>query len=99
MTEAEQILYDLFSVRDLGDFVYNIRENECKGWDGPKVILWGNACDRAHKLLKKLEEDKPKITFIIKDQEPKDGSFSKFERLHGHSFEFVAKTDLRDLDI
>ena len=26
------------------DFIYNIRERELKGWDGPRVKAWGEAC-------------------------------------------------------
>lgn len=45
------ILRDLFEVRSLGDYVYDIRERECENWDGPLVTKWGDACARAQKLL------------------------------------------------
>lgn len=28
---------------DLGDLIYNVREREGKGWDGPSVHAWGQA--------------------------------------------------------
>jgi hypothetical protein len=42
----------------LGDFTYNIREHELKGWDGPKVKAWGEGCvliDQAMKVLGERE--------------------------------------------
>lgn len=73
MTEAEQILYDLFSVKDLGDLIYAIHDEEPLGWIAPKVKLWENACERAYKLLKTLppEENEPEISFTIKKMNQK----------------------------
>ncbi len=32
---------------DLGDFVYQVREREGQGWDGPAVKAWSAAVERA----------------------------------------------------
>lgn len=34
------------------DYIYYVRESEGKGWDGPAVKGWGDACSKAEKLLK-----------------------------------------------
>jgi hypothetical protein len=58
MTEVEkgqkalQVLRDLYSVYDLGDYVYDVREHEGLDWDGPKVTTWSNACVLAEELIK-----------------------------------------------
>jgi hypothetical protein len=49
--EAVAILNQLQSAANLGDFVYDVRDREGKGWDGPRVVAWGNASERALKLL------------------------------------------------
>jgi hypothetical protein len=36
---------------DLGDKVYDVRDSEGKGWEGPDVIAWGKAVEEARKLL------------------------------------------------
>ena len=57
MTEIEkgqkalQVLRDFYSVCDLGDYVYDIREREGLGWDGPEVTTWSNACNTAEDLI------------------------------------------------
>jgi len=35
--------------------IYDIREREGEGWDGPLVTKWGNAAHRAKELLEKDE--------------------------------------------
>jgi hypothetical protein len=36
---------------DLGDLVYDVREREGEGWDGPSVNAWGNAVTKAKALV------------------------------------------------
>ena len=50
--EALKILDQLFALYPLHDLCYRIRDNEGKGWDGPIVTAWGDACEQATKLLK-----------------------------------------------
>jgi hypothetical protein len=45
------ILRTLNSIIHLGDLVYEVRENEGQGWDGPKVKAWGEACAKMEELL------------------------------------------------
>lgn len=49
---ALQVLRDLFAVRDLGDLIYDIREQEGLGWEGPRVCQWNDVIRRARQLLK-----------------------------------------------
>jgi len=54
---AVLVLRDLFEVRDLGDYVYDIHEREGEGWEGPKVTKWGNAAMRGKELVNQYERD------------------------------------------
>lgn len=36
---------------DLGDMIYNVKDREGKGWEGPDVTAWGKALIEARKLL------------------------------------------------
>ncbi len=49
--DAIDVLRTLFEVRDLGDIIYDIREREGRGWDGPLVTKWGDAVARAKTIL------------------------------------------------
>ena len=42
---------------DLGDFIYSVREQEGKGWDGPAVRAWSDAVTLAQKTATKLRKD------------------------------------------
>lgn len=49
--KALQALRLFYEVGDLGDFIYNIRDREAKGWDGPLVQKWSDACRLAREAL------------------------------------------------
>ncbi len=49
--EAFEILKALFEVCDLEDFIYEIRADEGLGWNGPRVIKYDNAVERARELI------------------------------------------------
>ena len=51
--EAIDILRTLSEVCNLGDHVYEVREREGKGWDGPLVTKWSDAVVRAKAILGK----------------------------------------------
>lgn len=36
----------------LGDAVYDVREEEGKGWDGPNVVAYSDACEVIDQWLK-----------------------------------------------
>lgn len=36
----------------LGDWIYDIRERELRGWDGPRVKAFGKACGTIKKYLR-----------------------------------------------
>lgn len=49
---ALRVLHDLFESGDLDDHFYDIREREGLGWEGPRMLQWGKACEEARQLLK-----------------------------------------------
>lgn len=61
--ETDELKQDLFTalkavgemddVHPLGDTVYDIREREALGWEGPKVTRWSNALSELQKLREK----------------------------------------------
>lgn len=53
---AIEVLQALNEVRDLGDFIYDIREREALGWEGPQVTKWSDAVTRAKILIDKHRE-------------------------------------------
>ena len=46
-----KVLHDLFAAGHLEDHFYAIRESECLGWEGPRMLAWGKACKDAQKLI------------------------------------------------
>jgi len=46
-----QVLRDLFEAGSLEDHFYAIRESEGQGWEGPRMLRWGKACEAARQLL------------------------------------------------
>ena len=51
LIEGVQLLQDSAS---LGDFIYDIREREGLGWDGPKTKSWGMGCVLIKQAMKVL---------------------------------------------
>lgn len=49
--EAIEVLRELFDIRPLGDLIYDVREREGKGWDGPLVKRWAAAVAEAEALI------------------------------------------------
>jgi hypothetical protein len=47
-----RVLHELFESGDLEDHFYHIRESEGEGWEGPRMLRWGRACEQARQLLK-----------------------------------------------
>lgn len=47
-----QVLRDLFESGNPADYVYQVREQEGQGWEGPKVRRWMKACEDAQTLMK-----------------------------------------------
>jgi hypothetical protein len=54
---AVLVLRDLFDVRDLGDYTYDIREREGQGWKGDLVCKWGDAVERGRALVNEYERE------------------------------------------
>lgn len=58
--EAEQLLdralaiLRVFQSEHLGDSVYDVKEREGLGWDGPRVKAWSDACRDMDALLEEL---------------------------------------------
>ena len=40
-------------VRSFGDRVYDVRDRELMGWDGPKVMIWSVGCDVVREMVEK----------------------------------------------
>jgi hypothetical protein len=40
---------------NLGDLIYQVREREGKGWDGPAVTAWGEAVEKAKAAINKAK--------------------------------------------
>lgn len=40
---------------NLEDKIYDVRESEGRGWDGPSVKAWSDAIDKAKQALKNYE--------------------------------------------
>lgn len=48
-----QVFRDLFEAGNLEDHFYAVREREGQGWEGPRMVKWGKACEAARKLMGK----------------------------------------------
>jgi len=66
-----QVLHDLFEAGHLDGHHYDIRESEGKGWYGPRMVKWGEACAQARELLKITSRNDPEFSrslrFIDRD--------------------------------
>lgn len=51
--EAFDHLKALFLLNDfcIEDYIYNVREREGKGWDGPNVTAFGEWISKAHAII------------------------------------------------
>ncbi len=59
LAETLQRMEDISS---FGDQAYDVRERELEGWDGPKVVEWGEGCAVIREMTEKykhLNDDKP----------------------------------------
>lgn len=50
--EALKLAAKVFADESIGDSIYDIRERERLGWDGPRVIAWGKASETIDRLRK-----------------------------------------------
>ncbi len=55
--KALKVLATLYEIRDLGDFIYTVRDSEGLGWEGPRVTQWNDACQLAEELIKATKHD------------------------------------------
>lgn len=56
---AEEILRELLDKFHIGDYIYNVRENEGKGWAGIGVKRYAFLINEAEKLTR--ENDRPTV--------------------------------------
>jgi hypothetical protein len=79
MNKALELLHTLNSIIPLGDLVYRVRDVEGLGWNGPQVVVWGDACDQMRRML--AEPESPEI----------DGEFESPEivRVLGENWEGI----------
>ncbi len=48
---ALEVLRELFAIHPLVDMIYDVRDREGKGWDGPLVTRWAAATAWAEALI------------------------------------------------
>lgn len=53
--KVREALRVLFEVESIEDYVYDVRERECEGWEGPRVVAFGEACETLKRVMKELE--------------------------------------------
>lgn len=58
-TKAEvlEALKVLFEVEHIEDDCYRVRESELLGWEGPRVVAFGKACETLKRVMKELGDD------------------------------------------
>jgi hypothetical protein len=54
------VIHRLFEAGHLEDHFYAVRDSECLGWDGPRMLAWGKACEDADNLMKARKPQQPK---------------------------------------
>jgi hypothetical protein len=59
--EAAEILAGFNKLISLEDLIYQVRDNEGLGWNGPKVLEWAGLCVRMQKLLKESHETSTRL--------------------------------------
>ena len=55
--DALELLNTFDRLIHLEDVIYQVRDNEGLGWDGPKVREWAEACKRLRELRGHHERD------------------------------------------
>lgn len=56
LAEVREALKVLFEAESIEDYVYAVRERECEGWEGPRVVAYGDACQTLKAFIKELVE-------------------------------------------
>ena len=52
--ELNEALRELLR-QNIGDYVYDVRERELMGWEGPKVKAWSHACEVVRKHIESVD--------------------------------------------
>lgn len=55
-TEVLKALKVLFVDETIEDYVYDVKERELQGWEGPRVVAFSDACQTLKAFIKELEE-------------------------------------------
>lgn len=58
-TDLHKLLRALIAmdtIHPFGDATYDIRERECKGWEGPKVKIWSGGCKVIDEMFAKYKD-------------------------------------------
>jgi len=53
-TEVLEALKVLFVDETIEDYVYDVKERELQGWEGPRVVAFGDACETLKRVMKEL---------------------------------------------
>ena len=57
-TKAEVLkaLKVLFVDETIEDYVYDVKERELRGWEGLRVMAFGDACETLKRVMKELDK-------------------------------------------
>jgi len=59
LAELESVIVVVNELHNLSDAIYDVREREGEGWEGPKVKAYGEAISKLRALLKEGGIDLP----------------------------------------
>ena len=59
LCELESCIVVINELNNLSDAIYDVRDRELKGWEGPKVKAYGEAVTKLRVLLKEGGVDLP----------------------------------------
>lgn len=52
LRELESVIVAINKLHNLSDAIYDVREHEGEGWEGPKTKAYGEAINKLRELLK-----------------------------------------------
>jgi hypothetical protein len=59
LTELQSVIVVINELNNLSDAIYDVRDRESKGWEGPKTKAYGEAISKLRALLEEGGIDLP----------------------------------------
>lgn len=59
LAELQSVIVVINELNNLSDMIYDVRDRELKGWEGPKTKAYGEAISKLRALLKEGGIDLP----------------------------------------